>query len=280
MSLKNLKLLIGLLIFVSSFCHAAEALPFLSFEELERTSRKDFGEQESSSLLQNKLEKLFSSVDIQTKHTIPNPNSYPELGKTLNVVKGVLIDTSNYLSIATSALLPGSGFIINLARNGIDFIRNLLTPIVNHIPILSENPSHKLFKQLKDFQFDDGHVFDLRGSKWRSYGKGAILSNTNERRPIGFHSTFKTPKTFLVFGREPYRMAPLFGEVLDNFNESMSERYSDHHPMFVTLPFEEPVELNQREAKEYKEELLKRQKERFNQGSDYFKDRRHHGFIK
>lgn len=543
------------MIFVSSFCHAADSLQLLSFEELERTSEKDFGERESS-LLQNKLEKLFSSVDIQTKQTIPTPNTFPELGKTLNVVtwniekslnvdvivnalklsneefkikiqqihgedkkqskifdqvkklktadvivlqemdygvnrskylyaakeiadalglnfayaptqievdpnlmnfnmttkdfehhkslykglfgkavlsrypiigaesfplktqvydwyhdelkyykadiiekarrvgaklifnvdiirelkrggrnyfrvdlkvpfvpegkvsiinihleikakpddrarqmkeilgyiksinhpvilagdfnstnrsaeytsiyrliKGVLVDTSNYLSIATSALLPGSGFIINLARNGIDFIRNLLNPIVHHIPIISENPSHSLFKQLRDFQFDDGYVFDLRGSKWRSSAKASMLSNANEKRPIGFHSTFMTPKTLLVFGRErldwmfvkgysqsnkyitpkssePYRMAPHFGEVLDNFNESMPERYSDHHPMFVTLPFEEPVELNLREAKEYKEEMLIRQKDRFNQGSDHFKTRHQHGFIK
>ena len=114
--MKNLKLLIGLLIFVSSFCHAAEALPFLSFEELERTSRKDFGEQESSSLLQNKLEKLFSSVDIQTKQTIPNPNSYPELGKTLNVVTWNIEKSLNVDVIVNALKLSNEEFKIKIQQ--------------------------------------------------------------------------------------------------------------------------------------------------------------------
>jgi endonuclease/exonuclease/phosphatase family metal-dependent hydrolase len=218
-------------------------------------------------------------------------------------IKGVMFDTSTWLSVATSALIPGSGFILNLARNGIDFIRNLLNPLVRNIPLLSENPSYDLFQYIAEFKFDDGGVFDLRGSKWRSTGQTSKLSNANEKAPIGWHSTFKTPRTLLVFGierldwifvkgysksnkfitpksTEPYRMAPHFGEVFDNFNEAMPERYSDHHPMFVTLPFEEPLELNKREKKEYTEEMAKRKRERFNQGSDYKRGRNDSEYTK
>jgi hypothetical protein len=42
---------------------------------------------------------------------------------------------------------------------------------------------------------------------------------------------------------EPYRFAPHFAQTMELLNESIPDRISDHHPIMVDLPFQEPPPL-------------------------------------
>jgi len=109
--------------------------------------------------------------------------------------------------------------------------------------------------------FDDGGAFDFRGDKKRSvHGYTGALSNSNQRTYFkGFTFTFSTPqvigpigydrldwifvKSFLSHPQEKngsYQLAPHFGETLSLVNLAVKDRYSDHHPITVLLPLNEP----------------------------------------
>jgi endonuclease/exonuclease/phosphatase family metal-dependent hydrolase len=132
--------------------------------------------------------------------------------------------------------------------------------IPEDIAALFSNPVKPLFTMIRDYRFDDGGAFDFRGDKNRSInGKDQELANSNQRDLIGFKTTFsvKRPlaktigkyrldwvfvKSYLKdpFEKGPYRLAPHFGETLEELNTSLKTPISDHHPNVVDLPFEEP----------------------------------------
>lgn len=151
--------------------------------------------------------------------------------------------------------------VFSRARALLNSGKNFKNPLAWHIPYVLPNKKKPLFKLIKDYRFDDGGAFDFRGDKKRSVnGCTGTLSNSNQRTHLKrFTFTFSTPrvigpvghdrldwifvKSFLSHPREKhgsYQLAPHFGETLSLMNLAVKDRYSDHHPITVLLPLNEP----------------------------------------
>lgn len=137
-------------------------------------------------------------------------------------------------------------------------IRKYTDPTVRSIPIISPNKERELFDSIKDFKFDDGSVFDFRGTDDAAVGKAKFLGNSNQRAAKGFVPTFIFNRPMVVgkykldwFFVKPYikdaddkgqsfKMAPHYGRTLFNLNYLPSAPLSDHAPITVDLPLAEP----------------------------------------
>jgi endonuclease/exonuclease/phosphatase family metal-dependent hydrolase len=143
-----------------------------------------------------------------------------------------------------------------------NYFRSYRDPTRVHIPILASNHEAGLFGDLYRFRFADGNTFDFRGSAERSAnGRGRTLANSNERARKGFRATFSFDRDLrglagsfkldwilvkpLGLGHPrddgaAYRFAPHFGRTLEELNRAVPGRISDHCPVTVDLPFDEP----------------------------------------
>jgi len=158
----------------------------------------------------------------------------------------------------------GIGFVYSAARG----IRKLagvqyrVDPTSANIPGIHPNLERGLFKTLERFRFADGKAFDFRGVSARTVNeKSGTLGDSNQRLGRGFAPTFATEFTWrklrvakfkldwilvkseLTNPRDvkgPYILAPHFGRTLPDLNNSTLEPLSDHSPMTVDLPFQEP----------------------------------------
>ena len=138
---------------------------------------------------------------------------------------------------------------------------NFQNPTAPDIPLIFPNRVKGLFKLIQNYRFYDSFCFDFRGNRDRSVnGKKGLLANSDQRDRVGFKMTFTTDRTVAhllgkyrldwVFvksylrdpkdGSGPYRFAPHFGRTLEEMNDRLKERISDHHPNVVDLPFQEP----------------------------------------
>lgn len=155
----------------------------------------------------------------------------------------------------------GFGFIEQFALSTVALGRKHADPTVRNIPFLAPNHEKIFFTTLKDFRFDDGGSFDFRGDSTRSSGKTDLLSNSNERTGKGFVTTYQVNRPIMFIGKykldwifvkpanlsnpkdkqSPYRFAPHFGRTLNLINEIGEDRISDHRPILVDLPLDEPV---------------------------------------
>jgi len=159
------------------------------------------------------------------------------------------------LGILTGVRLP------TLLLTGMNTYRTQADPTVKSIPLVASNPEAEFFDDLKDFRFADGNAFDFRGERERSIGaKDDTLANSNERGSKGFITTFEVERTIAFVGKfkldwifvkppsltdpydkdQPHRFAPHFGRTLKTLNEGPKDRISDHAPVMVDLPLEEP----------------------------------------
>jgi hypothetical protein len=159
------------------------------------------------------------------------------------------------LGILTGVKLP------TLLLTGMNTYRTQADPTVKSIPLVASNPEAEFFDDLKDFRFADGNAFDFRGERERSIGgKDDTLANSNERGNKGFITTFEVERTIGFVGKfkldwifvrpvsltdpydkkQPYRFAPHFGRTLKTLNEGPKDRISDHAPVMVDLPLDEP----------------------------------------
>ena len=159
------------------------------------------------------------------------------------------------LGILTGVKLP------TLLLTGMNTYRTQADPTAKSIPLVASNPEAEFFDDVKDFRFADGNAFDFRGERERSIGgKDDTLANSNERGDKGFITTFEVERTIAFVGKfkldwifvkplsltdpydkkQPHRFAPHFGRTLKTLNEGPSERISDHAPLMVDLPLDEP----------------------------------------
>jgi endonuclease/exonuclease/phosphatase family metal-dependent hydrolase len=143
----------------------------------------------------------------------------------------------------------------------VNYMRAKNDPTGVDVPVFLRKPESTLFKKLSDFHFDDGHTFDFRGEDVRSVDKrGGTLSDSNQRANKGFRYTFALPQTygglvgefkldwFFVKGyatdaEKPggsYKFAPHFARTLQELNEAPDDPLSDHSPITIDLPLEEP----------------------------------------
>jgi hypothetical protein len=141
------------------------------------------------------------------------------------------------------------------------FWRKQADPTVRHIPLLAPNSERKFFTTLENFRFADGGAFDFRGDSSRSVDeKSKTLSNSNERGSKGFVTTYRVNRPIKFVGKykldwifvkpadlkkptarnDSYRFAPHFGRTLTHINEVVEDRISDHRPILVDLPLNEP----------------------------------------
>ena len=143
----------------------------------------------------------------------------------------------------------------------VNMMRNKNDPTGFDVPLVSRKREAKLFGDLANFRFDDGHTFDFRGEVVRSAeGRGGTLSDSNQRASKGFRYTFALARTygglvgeykldwFFVKGyatdsTKPggsYKFAPHFAWTLQEVNNAPDVSLSDHFPITVDLPLTEP----------------------------------------
>lgn len=159
------------------------------------------------------------------------------------------------------SMLLGTGIVEDFVLTSITFGRTHADPTVKSIPYISQNPERKFFTTLEKFRFADGNAFDFRGDPARSMGnKGKRLSGSNERGKLGFITTYQVERPIAFVGKnkldwifvkpakltkpndleQSYLFAPHFGQTLTGINEIVENRISDHRPILVDLPLEEP----------------------------------------
>lgn len=159
------------------------------------------------------------------------------------------------LGILTGVKLP------SLLLTGLNTYRTQADPTVRSVPLVASNPEGEFFEKLKDFRFADGGTFDFRGERKRSTGShDGNLANSNERGDKGFVTTSEVERTIGFMGKfkldwlfvkppalndpsakdAPHRFAPHFGRTLRPLNNAIRDRISDHSPLMVDLPLEEP----------------------------------------
>ena len=114
---------------------------------------------------------------------------------------------------------------------------------------------------LEHFRFADGGAFDFRGEGRRAWKtRSGKLADSNERAEKGFVPTEELEKTYGPVGEykldwifvkpanltDPYdhhgsyRFAPHLGRTMRRLNHAVPGDISDHSPILVDLPFEEP----------------------------------------
>jgi hypothetical protein len=128
------------------------------------------------------------------------------------------------------------------------------------VKFLAANPERGLFQSLEKFRFTDGTSFDFRGVKGCTLPPTTgTLADSNQRAGKGFTTTFQFARTFGPKGKYrldwifvkpyiedprnekgPYRFAPHYAQTLSAVNYAFAERISDHNPISVDLPFNEP----------------------------------------
>jgi len=176
------------------------------------------------------------------------------------VLSRTATDPTTWLNLGVNYVSP-HGLLINSTRTATNLTKNFNDPFARSIKIVAPNKLKVMFDPIRDFHFKDGTTFDFRGDGARSIdGKDGLLSNSNQRgfkgfktsfsvkRALGFVGKFRLDwifvKSGLLYGNEdtsaPYKLAPHFGETLEELNTSLKEPLSDHHPSVVDIPFEEP----------------------------------------
>lgn len=141
------------------------------------------------------------------------------------------------------------------------YLHGYLDPTALHVPFVWKNNEKGLFDRIRKFRFGDGYAFDFRGETERTIGpRGKTLANSNQRGAKGFIPTYAFERDFggLVGRfkldwffvkppirdpkrkRQTYRFAPHFALTMRELNECVAGRISDHPPLTVDLPLNEP----------------------------------------
>jgi len=189
--------------------------------------------------------------DFNTSGSDTSPTSVSK------VIKNRLKDPDKW---ATSAIKWSTGAPTILLMP-LNMMRNKNDPTGFDVPLVSRKKEAKLFGDLNDFRFEDGHTFDFRGEVARSAdSRGGTLSDSNQRATKGFRYTFALAKTygglvgeykldwFFVKGyatdsSKPggsYKFAPHFARTLQEVNNAPDDSLSDHFPITIDVPLNEP----------------------------------------
>lgn len=142
------------------------------------------------------------------------------------------------------------------------YFHGYMDPTTLDVPILWESRERGLFKHVEKFRFDDGRAFDFRGRKEFTVNqKQRTLADSNQRASKGFMPTYAFQRDYWgLIGRfkldwffvkpfvqnprardQSYWFAPRFARTMRELNESVADRVSDHPPMTVDLPLQQPA---------------------------------------
>jgi endonuclease/exonuclease/phosphatase family metal-dependent hydrolase len=192
--------------------------------------------------------------DMNTSTTDRTPKSFGRVLKKKFGNVGFWVNESIGYATGYGLVLGAAEFIVGTERLYND-------PTVHSVPFFSENHEVHFFESLKNFRFADGGAFDFRGERDRSYNnREKTLANSNERASKGFVETSELAHPVGPFGRfkldwifvklpgsntpnvkkQPYRFAPHLGRTLAELNKASAKRISDHNPITVDLPFDDP----------------------------------------
>jgi endonuclease/exonuclease/phosphatase family metal-dependent hydrolase len=163
---------------------------------------------------------------------------------------------TNALKFSTPA-----GWAYELSLGLVGFTRKMDDPTRANIPLMGDNGEAKFFSELQRFRFDDGSMFDFRGDREHSSnGRDGRLANANERSAKGFVATEELGRKFGPIGE--YKLDWIFvrpthltkedsgeyssfscynGRTLRDINHAIPDRISDHNPITVDLPLNEPA---------------------------------------
>ncbi len=208
--------------------------------------------------LRNIKNPLILAGDLNTTGTDASP---------VSLKKEVLKKVKDPESIAKQAILSLTPFSLaqNLILNSVNKLRQFKDPTTFNIPIVLPNKERKIFDLLEEFRFNDGGAFDVRGVPQKTHnGYYALLSNSNERELKGYKPTFELERHLGIarykldwFFVKPlnlknpndkkgsYAYAPHFGRTLDLLNKKFGERISDHDPITIDIPVNEPLNVKE-----------------------------------
>jgi endonuclease/exonuclease/phosphatase family metal-dependent hydrolase len=161
---------------------------------------------------------------------------------------------------------------VGLIYTGAKTVRNVagfeyrVDPTSANIPGVSPNLERGFFSDLEKFRFADGKAIDFRGVETRTInGTAGTLADSDQRQSMGFTPTY-APE--LIWGRMrvarfrldwffvksnmkqprdpkgPFAFAPHFPRTLTDLDNCTPEPISDHSPITVDLPFNEPTGLS------------------------------------
>ncbi|MGC1294537.1 MAG: endonuclease/exonuclease/phosphatase family protein, partial [Alloacidobacterium sp.] len=190
-------------------------------------------------------------------------NTTGQDGSVLNINSAVLKKVNSPAFWATQGVkyATGVGLIMDVASFGFKTAKFQGDPTASGVPLLAANPEQGFFKDLDKYRFDDGTRIDFRGDAELSVsGRTGTLGNSNERASKGFVTTFALPRTLAAVGKfrldwifvkgflkedpktaDSYRFAPAFARTMNETNEALNPRLSDHAAISVDLPITQPA---------------------------------------
>jgi endonuclease/exonuclease/phosphatase family metal-dependent hydrolase len=203
-------------------------------------------------------------------HPIHNPvivagdmNTTGQDGSVISLKSAALKKINNPAFWATQGVkyATGVGLIMDVASFGFKTAKFQADPTASGVPLLAANPEQGFFKDLDKYRFDDGTRIDFRGDAELSVsGRTGTLGNSNERASKGFVTTFGLPRTLGAVGKfrldwifvkgflkedpktaDSYRFAPAFARTMNESNEALNPRLSDHAAISVDLPITQPA---------------------------------------
>jgi endonuclease/exonuclease/phosphatase family metal-dependent hydrolase len=168
--------------------------------------------------------------------------------------------TTKGIKWTTGVGLVYTGAKAAMSLSGIQY---RIDPTSANIPGASANLERAFFTSLEKFRFADGKAIDFRGVRERTVnGTAGTLADSNQRKGGGFIPTFAAE---LIWGNVKlakfkldwffikdnidsprdlngsYLFAPHFPRTMVDLNNAPPEPISDHSPMTVDLPFQEPT---------------------------------------
>lgn len=181
----------------------------------------------------------------------------------LRVIWRQLDDPTNFVTTVSnvSSLLSGTVVPVWRERGIVNALKNFQSPMAPDIKYIFPNHTRGMFESVKNYEFADGSTFDFRGDRDKSINaKKGLLANSNEKAFKGYFTSFSVNRPIGPFGRyrldwffvrsgllhestdssAPYQFAPHFGETLGEFNDYVTVKFSDHRPIVIDLPFDEP----------------------------------------
>jgi hypothetical protein len=190
-------------------------------------------------------------------------NTTGQDGSVLSIKSAVLKKVNDPAFWATQGVkyATGVGLVMDVASFGFKTAKFQADPTASGVPLLAANPEKVFFKDLDKYRFDDGTRIDFRGDADLSVnGRDGTLGNSNERASKGFVTTFALPRTLAAVGKfrldwifvkgylkddpktpDSYRFAPAFARTMNDANDALNPRLSDHAAISVDLPITQPA---------------------------------------
>jgi endonuclease/exonuclease/phosphatase family metal-dependent hydrolase len=240
---------------------APEKTVTIACTHLENRTKPKIRKQQMAELL-NAVSQIKNPVIIAGDMNTTGSDSTPTSVENMLYKRYGSLDfwTTKGIKWTTGVGLMYTGAKTAMSLSGIQY---RIDPTSANIPGASANLERAFFTSLEKFRFADGKAIDFRGVRERTVnGTAGTLADSNQRKGGGFVPTFaaeliwgnvKLAKFkldwFFIKGNidsprdssGSYLFAPHFPRTMVDLNNAPPEPISDHSPMTVDLPFQEPT---------------------------------------